>query len=59
MKRYKITGKNRKVNAIGIFQDFTEIVTAEDENSAREIARKNRYNNNYEHVTIISVMEIK
>ena len=52
MNNYRVTGEDREVGAIGIFEPFIENVVAESSLKAYEDARGQRYDNNREHVQI-------
>jgi hypothetical protein len=56
-KRYKVSGTNREVGAIGIMVPFSVDVEASNEEEARHEARTARYGAGFEHVHCLAVEE--
>lgn len=55
--RYLVRGRNRKVGAIGVFEQFSLTIEASTPVEAIEKARNQRYAEGFEHVDKCEVIE--
>lgn len=53
-----VTGSNREVGAIGIFESFEITVEAEDREQAADLTRYARYDAGFEHVHITEIVRV-
>jgi hypothetical protein len=49
---FQVIGQKRQVGAIGLPEEFSEIITAESSKQAYNLVREKIYAQNYEHVLI-------
>jgi hypothetical protein len=52
---YRVNGESRQQGAIGIFEQFIDIVNADTSKQAYDITRESQYKQNREHVLIKSI----